>query len=82
MTEDVPIKRTGTTELRQQIPGTVVIVGIVVLNGRIPHTTVQIESTAIFAATRAIVMRFVALNDNTVRVPYPDSNRTAAFVIV
>ena len=82
MAKRVPVKRTGTAELCQQIPRSIVIMGIVVLNRRIPHAAVQIEPTPIFTAAGTVVMRFIELNNNLIRVPYPNSNGTTAFIIV
>ena len=82
MANNITVKCPGTAELRQQIPGSIIVMRIVILNNRISHTAVQIKPTAIFAATGAIVMGFVELKNYTICIPCPDPNRSTAIIIV
>jgi hypothetical protein len=65
VSDDVIVERGGTFVLADQIAGAVVIVGVVILEYRVCHSSIEVKAASIDPST-PVVMRDVVLDGDAV----------------
>src|SRR5262249_12255661 len=62
----------------EQVAGTVVVVGVVVLQGRVRRVLIEVEPIAVRGPAGAVVVRLVVLDRHAGRVVGPDAGSALA----
>ncbi len=71
-----------TEELKKAVTGTVVVVGVIVLQDALDRSAVKIKTTPVLSVVCLVVVRLAELDDDVVCLPHPECDASLYTLLI